>query len=91
MLRQLYYLFKKGPENYRKLKKAHNENEKVYDFDTGGIKPKKSNGSQWVCHKLDLLKMCKHNRGICNCHLTKILEESTTDTEKEKAKKEISE
>ena len=46
MLRKLYYLFKKGPKKYQQLKKAHNENEKVYDFDTGGIKPKKSNGSQ---------------------------------------------
>ena len=85
MLRQLYYLYKKAHKKYRQLKEIHDEYEKVYDFDTGSIKPKKANGSRWVCHKLESLKMCKDKWGIYIGHLTKMLEDSTYKA-KEKAK-----
>lgn len=48
MLRQLFYLYKRAPKKYRQLKEIHEEYEKVYEFDTGSIKPKKANGSRWV-------------------------------------------
>ena len=76
MLRQLFYLYKKAPKKYRQLKEIHDEYEKLYEFDTGSIKPKKANGSRWICHKLEALKMCKDKWGIYIEHLAQILDDA---------------
>lgn len=85
MLRQLFYLYRKAPKKYRQLKELHDEYEKIYEFETQSVKPKKSNGSRWVCHKLDALKMCKDKWSLYIAHLEKILIDCSYTTA-EKAK-----
>ena len=55
----MYYLYKKAPQKI-------NQN---LDFEIGGCKPKKTNGTCWILHKLEAMKMCLDKCGLHIEHL----------------------
>ena len=85
MLRQMFYLYWKAPKKFRQLKELHDEYKQVFEFDDGGVKPKKANGSRRISHKLAALKMCKDKLGLYIAHLKNIQnDESYKSSEKAK-------
>ena len=60
---------------------------RVFEVDEGGVKPKKASGSKWICHQLNVLKMCKDEWGLCIAHLKEMLDDkSSSPSEKAKIK-----
>ena len=58
MLLRMYYLYKKAPKKLNQLREMHGIYKQTLDFEIGDCKPKKANGTRWISHKLEAVKMC---------------------------------
>ena len=85
MLLRLYYLYKKAPKKLRQLKELHDAYKEGMGFEEGGFRPKKSNGTRWIAHKLSAMKMCLDKWGLYIQHLESLCEDKTIPT-KDRAK-----
>ena len=74
---QLHLLYRKVPKSLRQLKELHDIYKETPEFEEGGAKPKKANGSSWISHKLAALKMCKDKWGLYIIYLEKMIEDQT--------------
>ena len=55
----MYYLYKKAPQKITQN----------LDFEIGGCKPKKTDGTCWILHKLEAMKTCLDKCGLYIEHL----------------------
>lgn len=54
---KLYYLYKKSSKRVRGLQERCEVYKESFEFANGAVKPKRSNGTQWVSHKLHALEL----------------------------------
>jgi hypothetical protein len=85
MLLRLYYLYKKAPKKLRQLKELHDAYKEGMGFDEGGFKPKKSNGTRWIAHKISAMKMCLDKWGVYIQHLESLSQDKSYSS-KDRAK-----
>ena len=55
------------------------------EFDEGGFRPKRANGTRWISHKLAVMKMCLDKWGIYIQHLENLCDDKTVPA-KDRAK-----
>ena len=77
MLLQLHLLHRQAPKRLRQLKELHDIYKETLEFEEGGVKPKKANGSRWISHNLAALKLCKNKWELYIKYLEKMIEDQT--------------
>ena len=68
-LLRMFYLYHKAPKKLRLLKEYYETLKEGIEFDEGGVKPLRSNGTRWITHKVNAMKMCIDKWGIYISHL----------------------
>ena len=63
------YLYKKASKKLNQLPEMHEIYKQTLDFEIGGCKPKKANGTRWILHKLEAMKMCLDKWSLYKEHL----------------------
>ena len=77
MFLQLHLLHRQAPKRLRQLKELHDIYKERLEFEEGGVKPKKANGSRWISHNLAALKLCKNKWELYIKYLEKMIEDQT--------------
>ena len=57
MLYRIYYLYKKAPKKLNNFFELHEIYKQVLDFGKDGCEPKMPNGTCWILHELEAMKM----------------------------------
>ena len=77
MLIRLYYLYEKSPKKCAELKAIVEDLRDAFEFDDNGVRPVRSCGTRWVCHKLKAMKRVLSKYGAHVAHLTTLSEDPT--------------
>lgn len=72
MLLRLFYLYHKSPKKLFELKSVYDEMKHTFEFDEGGLKPKRACGTRWISFKLAAMKLVFDKFGIYMAHLKKM-------------------
>ena len=69
MLLHLYLLYEKSPKKCNQLEELHEQLKEVYEFESGTLKPLRSNGTRWITHKLSAIRLIIDKFGLYMRHL----------------------
>lgn len=76
MLLRLYYLYEKSLKKLRELEGIVADLKVCFEFDENGVKPVRSCGTRWICHKLNAMKRVISKYGVYIAQLTALCEDN---------------
>ena len=75
MLLNIYLLYEKSSKKLSQLGELVEKLKDLYEFTSGGIKPKRSCGTRWIAHKISAMKVLIDKWGVYMQHLKDMSED----------------